>query len=139
MEYVNDVKLIQSMLVHQTNETPGIRDEGGIVFSSAKILEMRNQRKHPFDIAAVIYIEFARKHYFHEANKRIASLLADAELLEAGYLTNYDAKKDGKFVREISAYNSSVTKTQIRRWLKSRAKQISAQHRKKYKQAYLLQ
>ena len=136
--YMHDVALIQEILVRQTNETEGIRDEAGILFSSAKILEMRNQKENPFEVAAVIYEEFTRKHFFHEANKRIAKILADAELIEAGYMTSFDAKRDGDFVRKISKYKSPVTRDEIKGWIISRAKQSPLKYRKKFKQAYIL-
>lgn len=138
VKYVHDISLIQDILVRQTNETKGIRDEGGVFFSCAKILEMRNQKANPFKIGAVIYEEFTRKHFFHEANKRIANILADAELIEAGYVTTFDAKRDGDFVRKISRYKSPVTRKEIRDWLRKRAKNIPSKYRKKYKQAYIL-
>lgn len=120
LNYVDIIILIQDMLVRLTDETRGIRDKSGIMFSAMKILNLKNQKADPFEIAAVIYEEFTRKHFFHEGNKRIANILADAELIQAGFITIFDAKNDGQFIRDISKYQSTVTRSQIINWLKNR-------------------
>ncbi len=137
-KYVDNIILIQDVLVRQTNETRGIRDKGGTTFSANKIIELKKQKTNPFEIAAVIYEEFTRKHFFHEGNKRIAHTLANAELLEVGFTLSYKSKTDGEFVRDISKYKSVVIRENVIKWLKKRSRKIPEKYRKKYKQAYII-
>ncbi|MFB6246442.1 MAG: Fic family protein [Candidatus Pacearchaeota archaeon] len=70
-ELKNLIKSTHDDIIDLTGGLRGIRDEGGLYFSSRFLLEHMNSNfGDPIEIGTSVFNEFSRKHHFNDGNKR---------------------------------------------------------------------
>jgi len=111
----------------------GIREDGGIYNSTAKMLNYQLRHKgDAIGLGAFILDEFAKRHYFNDGNKRTAYVLSKTFMIinRCHLVTNYSDSVD--FILEVAKDNSKIKFSDIKKWLKYRCNLIEEGDVKNY-------
>ncbi|HLC98196.1 MAG TPA: type II toxin-antitoxin system death-on-curing family toxin [Candidatus Nanoarchaeia archaeon] len=114
------VSRLHDTIIEQSGGTKGVRDEGGLYHSVYKIvLYQEEYSEDPASVGALVYEEFARKHHFNDGNKRTAHAVAKLILFLINYHLKIEYKNAVSFIIEIAKYQSAVSTSEIKEWIKN--------------------
>lgn len=134
IEEINDlVTKLHDGIIRHSGGTNGIRDSGGLYHSIHKILLYQEENAaDPVPVGAFVYEELARRHHFHDGNKRTAHAFAKIMLFLSGYHLKIEYKEAVKFIIEIAAYHSKVSTKEIKQWIQKHIIPVEEKNLEKY-------
>ncbi len=125
------ISQLHDKIISHSGGTKGIRDAGGLYHSIHKILMYQDEYPNDFiSVGAFVYEELARRHHFHDGNKRTAHAFAKIMLFLMGYHLKIEYKEAVHFIIEVAKYNSSVPLTKIKEWVKKNLVVVPERYKK---------
>ena len=120
-------------IIMESGGEKGIRDNGGFYNSLHKIFTYFEKNDvEPASVAALVYKEFARRHYFNDGNKRTSHAFAKLMLFFMDLHLKVEYKDAVPFIIEIASYDSKITTKQIEEWVKSNLTELPHKNLEKY-------
>ena len=121
------------LIIDESGGVRGVRDIGGLHNSVYKILRYRKRHQdNPVSVGAFVYEELARRHHFNDANKRTAHAFAKFQLFFMGVHLKVEYKDAVPFIIEVAKYESKITFTQIKDWIKLHLSELPHETVEKY-------
>ena len=111
----------------------GVRDEGGLYNSVCKILNFQKKYENdPISVGAFVYKELSRRHHFNDGNKRTAHIFAKIILFTMGFHFKIEYGDAVHFIIKVAEYESTVTFSEIKGWIKPHLIEIPEKDIAKY-------
>lgn len=133
---IKTIKLVINLhntIIIKSGGEKGIRDQGGLYNGVSRILEFQNKNESkPFDVAAFVYQDLAKRHHFFDGNKRTAHCFAKIILMTMNYHLKIRYPKATEFIIAIARDKNAKSFNEIKAWIRRNAEKIKQKEMERY-------